>query len=127
MMRPTSLVVVTTGKSTAVPLDRYVNGYAFGVSMKTAGANYTLKYSLSDPEYDAVASFNAGQPVKYSVSYNVSGVWNDWDDPLLVKASTNRTTNAAFAPRGVRVSAISKVSAGNPLVLDIVPMGMDGG
>lgn len=126
MMRPSSQVITTSGKSTPIPIDRYINGLAIGVSMKTAGAIYTLQYSLSDPEYDAVASQNAGQPVKYTTSYAVSGVWTNWDDPILVNASTNRTTNTAFIPRGIRVNVTAAVSAGNPVVLEICPMGMDG-
>lgn len=123
MMRPVHLVVTTSGNSIAVPLDRYVNGYALDVQMKTAGIVYTLQYTLDDPTYDAVASQVAGTPTKYSVSLNVSGVWFNWDDPLLVNASTNRSTNLAFAPSAVRVSVSSKCSAGNPLQLNIVPMG----
>ena len=124
MMRPTSLIVTTSGNSKAIPLDRYVAGYALDVQMKTAGIIYTLQYTLDDPEYDAIASLNAGQPVKYTTSLNVSGVWFNWDDPLLVAASTNRSTNLAFAPSAVRVSVSSKCSAGNPLTLNIIPMGI---
>lgn len=126
MHRPINKVYVTSGNQSPVVLDRYVNGYALDVEMKTAGAIYTLQYTLNDPSYDAVATFNAGSPVKYSNSLAVSGVWFNWDDPLLVAASTNRSTNLAFAATAIRVSISAKVSAGNPLVLNIVPVGMDG-
>lgn len=126
MMRPSANVYTTSGNQSPIPLDRYVNGYALGVQMKTAGAIYTLQYSLDDPSYDAVASQNAGQPVRYSNSYAVSGVWFNWDDVTLVNASTNKSTNLAFPARAVRISISSKCSAGNPIVLNINPMGMDG-
>lgn len=127
MMQPQHIVITASGKSTPIVLDRYVNGYAIGVSLKTAGPAYTLQYSLSDPNFDAVASFNAKQNVRYTTSFAASGVWFNWDDPLLVNASTNRTTNAAFSPTAIRVNVTAAVSAGNPMVIDIVPMGMDGG
>jgi len=112
-MRPSSFTVTASGKSTPVPLDRYVNGYAVAVTMKTAGAVYTIQYSLDDP-FD-----------NYSVGYGTSGVWFDWDDPLLVNASTNRATNLAFAPAGIRINASAGVSAGNPITVRFIPMGMD--
>lgn len=111
MMRPQVLTVTTSGNSAPIPLDRYVNGYAVAVTMRTAGAVYTLQYSLDDP-------FAA-----YSNSYNVSGVWFNSTDALLVAASTNRSTNFAFAPAAVRVSVSAKCSAGNPVVLTVIPMG----
>lgn len=126
MMRPTSLVVITSGNSTPIPLDRYVNGYAVDVQMKTAGIVYTLQYTLDDPTYDPVATFNAGTPIRWSVGINTSATWFNWDDPLLVAASTNRSSNLAYAPSAIRVSVSAKCSAGNPLVLNIIPMGMDG-
>lgn len=127
MMRPQTNVYTTSGNQTPIPLDRYVNGYAIGVSMKTAGIVYTLQYTMSDLTNDAVASFNnGGNPVRYSVGVGVSGNWFNWDDPLLVAASTNRSSNLAFTPTAVRVSISAKCSANNPLILDIVPNGMDG-
>lgn len=114
MMRPSSQIITTSGLSTPVPLDRYVNGYAVAVTMKTAGAIYTLQHSFDDP-------FAA-----YSTSYNVSGVWFNNDDPVMVNASTNRATNYAFPPLAIRLNVTAKVSAGNPVTLTIVPMGMDG-
>lgn len=126
MERPSSLLITTSGNGTPVPLDYYVNGYAVSVTMKTAGAVYTLQYSLSDPYFDFEASEAAGYNVRYSTSYNVSGVWFNCDDPLLVNASTNRVTNFAFVPRAVRVSVSAKCSAGNPITLTVVPFGMDG-
>lgn len=130
MMRPITKVYTTSGNQGPIILDRYVNGYAIGVQMKTAGIIYTLQYTTDDPTYDAIASNtfpNAGNlPVKYSVGVGTSGTWFNWDDPLLVAASTNRSTNLAFAPTAVRVSISSKCSAGNPLWINIIPTGMDG-
>jgi len=111
MMRPQVLVVTTSGNSSPIPLDRYVNGYAVACTMPTAGIQYTLQYSLDDPF------------ANYSNSYNVSGVWFNSTDALLVNASTNRSTNFAFAPAAARVSVSAKCSAGNPLTLTIIPMG----
>lgn len=126
MMRPQTLVYTTSGNQTPVPLDRYVNGYAIGVGMKTAGIVYTLQYTMSDLTNDAVATFNnRGNPVPYTVGVGTSGIWYNWDDTLLVAASTNRSTNLAFAPTAMRVSISAKCSAGNPLILEIVPTGMD--
>lgn len=113
MMRPSSFTVTTSGNSAPVPLDRYVNGYALAVTMPTAGAIYTLQYSLDDP-FD-----------NYTTSYNVSGAWFNWDDPLLVNASTNRSTNLAFPPAAIRIKMISGVSAGRPVTVRFIPMGMD--
>lgn len=113
MMRPSSITVSTSGLSVPVPLDRYVNGYSLAVTMRTPGAIYTLQYTLDDP-YDT-----------YTTSYNVSGAWFNWDDPLLVNASTNRSTNLAFPPAAIRLNVTSGVSAGRPLTLRYIPMGMD--
>lgn len=111
MMRPQVLTVTASGKSNPIPLDRYVNGYAVAVTMKTAGAVYTLQYSLDDPF------------ANYSNSYNTSGVWFNWDDATLVNASTNKSTNLAFAPAAVRINVTAAVSSGNPVILTIIPMG----
>lgn len=113
MMRPSSITAITSGNSVPVPLDRYVNGYAVAVTMPTAGAVYTLQYSLDDP-YD-----------NYSVSYNVSGAWFNWDDATLVNASANKSTNLAFPPAAIRLKLTSGVSAGRPVTLRYIPMGMD--
>lgn len=105
------VVITTSGKSTPIPLDRYVNGYAIGVTMNNAGAIYTLQYSLLNP-FD-----------NYTVSYAASGQWFNCDDPLLVNASTNRSTNFAYPPAAIRINVTAKVSAGNPVTLTIIPMG----
>jgi hypothetical protein len=118
MMRPSQLIVTTTGASTPIPLDRYVNGYAVAVTMKTAGAVYTLKQSFDSPYAD-----QQGNP--YTTSYNVSGVWLNFSDPIMVNASTNAVSNLAFIPAAIRLSAKTKTSAGNPVTLTIIPMGMD--
>lgn len=127
MQRPQSLLVTTSGLSNPIPLDYYTNGYGVTVTMKTAGAVYTVQYSNDDPNFDFVASQAAGQNVRYTTSYNVSGTWLNMDDPLMVNASTNRSSNFAFPPRGVRINVTAKVSAGNPVVLTLVPLGADGG
>lgn len=121
MQRPSQQIVTASGKSTPIPLDYYTNGYAVAVTMKTAGAVYTLQHSFDNPFQDDAT----GAP--YTTSYNVSGVWFNNDDPLLVNASTNRATNYAFPPRAIRINVTAKVSAGNPITITIVPMGADGG
>lgn len=113
MMRPSSIIVSTSGLSVPVPLDRYVNGYAVAVTMRTPGAIWTLQYSLDDP-FD-----------NYTTSYNVSGVWFNWDDVTLVNASANKSSNLAFPPAAIRLNVTSGVSAGRPLTLRYIPMGMD--
>lgn len=111
MMRPSQVTVTTSGLSPAIPLDYYTNGYAVAVTMKTAGAIYTLQHSFDDPF----------QP--WSVSMNVSATWFNHDDPIMVNASTNRDSNYAFPPRACRINVTAKVSAGNPVTLTIVPLG----
>lgn len=118
MHRPIQKVYTTSGNQSPVVLDRYVNGYGVTVTMKTAGAIYTVQYSNDDPSYDP-----NGNP--WTTSYAASGTWINMDDPVMVAASTNRSSNFAFPPRGVRLSVSSKVSAGNPIVLTLVPIGMD--
>jgi len=108
-MRSKFVTISASGKSNPIPLDRYVNGYAIGVTMRTAGVNYTLQYSMD--RLDAHAN------------YGTSAQWFNCDDPLLVNASTNRSTNFAYPPFAVRVNASAGVSAGNPLTLSINPMG----
>lgn len=127
MQRPSQFVITTSGTSTPIPLDYYTNGYGVTVTMKTAGAIYTLQYSNDDPNFDAVASQAAGQNVRYTTSYAVSGTWLNSDDPIMVNASTNRSSNFAYPPRAIRLNVTAKVSAGNPVVLTIVPLGADGG
>lgn len=119
MHRPNQLIITTSGRSAPYPLDRYTNGYAVAVTMKTPGAIYTIKQSFDDPYVD-----QNGNP--YTTSYNVSGVWLDSDDPVVVKASTNRTSNFSYPSRAMRISARSGVSAGNPLCFTVIPIGMDG-
>lgn len=119
MHRPIYKTYTTSGNQTPVVLDRYTNGYGITVTMKTAGAIFTLQYSNDDPSYDA-----AGNP--WSTSYAVSAVWLNSDDPVMVAASTNRSSNFSFPPRGIRLGISAKCSAGNPLILAIVPIGMDG-
>jgi len=117
MMRPVHLVVTASGQSIPVPLDRYVNGYAIGVTL-TSGmqVNYTVQYSLNDPF------------ARYKTSYNVSGNWFNMDDVVMVNQSANRVSNFAFPPAAVRVLT-TKFSAGTgatpaQLTLHINPMGI---
>lgn len=118
MERASQIVITTSGISNAIPLDRYVFGYAIAVTMKTAGAKYTVQQSFDDPWTDVNGE-------KYTVSYNTSATWLNSDDPLVVNASTNRTSNFSYPPRGVRVNASAGVSAGNPLVFTIIPVGVE--
>lgn len=120
MQRPSQLKVITSGVSTPIPLDYYTNGYGVTVTMKTAGAIFTVQYSNDDPNFDVDGN-------RYTTSYNVSGTWLNMDDPIMVNGSTNRSSNFAFPPRGVRINVTAKVSAGNPVVLTLVPLGADGG
>lgn len=119
MHRPIQKIYTTSGKQTPVVLDRYVNGYGITVSMKTAGAIYTVMYSNDDPTYDQSGNI-------WGTSYLTSGVWLNMEDPVMVNASTNRSSNFAFAPRAVTINCTTKISAGNPVTLTIVPIGMDG-
>lgn len=119
MQQPSQQIITASGKGSPYPLDRYTNGYAVYVTMKTPGAIFTLKQSPDSPYLD-----QNGNP--YTTSYNVSGTWMDSSDPVMVKASTNVVSNLAFIPRAIRVSARSGVSANNPLTLTVIPLGMDG-
>lgn len=110
-MRPKDYVYTASGKSAPIPLDMYVNGYGIGITSNTGASKYTLQYSMLNPY------------AEYTSSYTVSGRWFNCDDPLLVNASTNRSTNFAFPPRAVRVDISGNCSAGNPLTLSITPMG----
>lgn len=116
MMRPVYLQVTASGNSIPIPLDRYVNGYAVGVSISSAlKVNYTVQYSLRSP-YD-----------NYSTSYNVSGQWQNMDDPVMVNQSAQRASNFAFPPAAVRVvtTTFSAGTGATPatLTLSIIPMG----
>lgn len=120
MHRPITKTYIVSGNQSPVVLDRYVNGYGYSVTMKTAGAVYTVQYSNDDPTYDT----QTGNP--WTVSYAASATWFNSDDPVMVAASTNRSSNFAFPPRAMRLSISAKCSAGNPVNLLIIPMGMDG-
>ena len=125
MERSQQIVITASGLSQAVPLDRYTNGY--GITVISSGSIYTLQYSNSDPNFDVLNPVDyMGRPARYSNSYNVSGKWLNCDDASMVNASANRSTNFAFPPRGIRLNVSANVSAGNPVILQMVPMGMDG-
>lgn len=115
------LVITTNGTSQAVPLDKWTNGYGVSVtfSKSTMTATYTIQYSMLDP-YCSVIRGNA-----YSTSYKVSGNWQNSDDPLVVAASTSRSSNFAYPPRAVRL-VTSNVSGGS-LTFAIIPKTSDGG
>lgn len=119
MQGPSRFTVTTSGKSAPYPLDRYVNGYAVAVTMKTAGAIYSLQQCFDNPFLDD----ETGNP--YTTSYNVSGNWLPFSDPVMVNASTNAVSNLAFIPRAIRINVTAKVSAGNPVTVTLIPMGMD--
>lgn len=118
MQRSNYLEVTTNTTTASYPLDRYTNGYGFSVTLSktTMTCTYTLQYSMLDP---CVAP--DGNP--YTTSYKVSGNWQNWDDILLVNASTSRSTNMAFPARAIRM--ITSNVSGGTLTLSIVPMGMD--
>lgn len=118
MQLPSQFIVTTSGLSNPYPLDRYVNGYAVAVTMKTAGAIYTLQQSFDSPYLD-----QNGNP--YTTSYNTSGTWVNFSDATMVNASANVVSNLAFIPRAIRINVTAKVSAGNPVTVTIIPMGMD--
>lgn len=119
MQRPKYLVVTTNTTTQAVPLDQDTNGYGLSVTLSnsTMTAVYTIQYSMLDPYFN-------NDRVKYSNSYKVSGNWQNSDDPLVVNASTSRSSNFAYPPRAVRLIT-SNVSGGS-LTFSIVAMGTEG-
>lgn len=119
MQGPSSFTVTASGLSNPYPLDRYVNGYAVAVTMKTAGAIFSLQQSFDNPFQDDAT----GLP--YTTSYNVSGVWLPFSDPVMVNQSANAVSNLAYIPRAIRINVTAKVSAGNPVKVTLIPMGMD--
>lgn len=119
MQAPSSFTVIASGKSNPYPLDRYVNGYAVAVTMKTAGAIYSLQQCFDNPFLDD----STGSP--YTTSYNVSGNWFPFSDTVMVNASTNAVSNLVFIPRAIRINVTAKVSAGNPVTVTLIPNGMD--
>lgn len=118
MQRPKYLVITTNTTTQAVPLDQDTNGYGISVtfSKSTMTAVYTVQYSMLDPYFN-------NDRVPYSTSYKVSGNWQNSDDPLVVNASTSRSSNFAFPPRAVRLIT-SNVSGGS-LTFSIVAMGTE--
>jgi hypothetical protein len=126
MERPSSQVYTTSGNQTPIPFDRYVNGLSIAAYSKAQGAIYTVQYTLDDVEIDPIATFNnGGNPVKWSVGIGTSATWFNWPNQIMIAASTDRSDIQAFAPTAIRLSISAKVSAGNPLVFNIVPFGMD--
>lgn len=111
MMRPTSITMTASGNSSPIPLDRYVNGYAVAVTMKSPGVIYTLQHSFDDPFQ------------RWTTSMNTSATWFNHDDAIMVNASTNRASNYQFPPTACRLAVTRAVSAGNPVTLTVVPMG----
>lgn len=119
MHRPNYLKITTNGTSQAYPLDRYVNGYAIGVtySNATMTMTYTIQQSFLDPSVDEI-----GNP--YTTSYKVSGQWINMNDPAMVAQTTATASNFNFPPRATRIIA-TNVSGGSG-TFSIIPMGMDG-
>lgn len=120
MERPSYSLITSNGTSQAIPLDRYVNGYAVGIgfSKTTMTATYTLQYSLLDP-FRSIMRDDA-----YTSSYKVSGQWKNTDDTSLVSATTPQTASFPFVPRAIRV--ITSNVSGGTLTLSVIPTGMDG-
>src|SRR5665213_4577871 len=114
------LVITTNGTTAAYPLDKWTNGYGISItySNTTMTAIYTVQYSMLDP----FASVMRGNP--YTTSYKVSGNWQNSDDPLVVNASTSRSSNFAYPPRAVRL-VTSNVSGGS-LTFSIILKTSDG-
>lgn len=111
MMRPKTITSTVSGASVAVPLDRYVNGYALGVKITptNATATYTVQHTFDDP----------GQ-----INLNTGGTWYNHDDPALVSATSNMDSNYAFVPTATRLF-LHELSASPTVTYTIVPMGMD--
>lgn len=120
MDRPSYIEITTNGTTAAFPLDRYTNGYGISMtySKSTMTGVYTVQYSMLDP-------YLAPDGNRYTTSYKVSGNWQNSDDPLVVAASTARSSNFAYPPRAVRV-VTSNVSGGT-MTFSIVAKGQDGG
>lgn len=113
MHRPIFQTITTSVTSPAIPLDRYSNGYALGVSFSnsTMTATYTVQLSMMDPY------------ATYSNSYKVSGNWMNSTDPVFVSQSASRTSNFAFPPMATRI--ITSSVSGGSLTYSVIPMGMD--
>lgn len=119
MERPTYLKITVNGTTASIPLDRYVNGYAIGVtySNSTMTMTYTVQQSFLDPCLD-----ESDNP--YTTSYKVSGQWINSNDSGMVNQTAASASNFAFPPRAIRLIA-SNVSGGTG-TFSIIPMGMDG-
>lgn len=109
MMRPKTITATVTGASQAIPLDRYVNGYALAVKITptNATATYTVQHTFDDPGV---------------VNLNTGGTWYNHDDAALVSAATNKDSNYAFVPTATRIY-LHEVSASPTVSYTIVPMG----
>lgn len=119
MQRPSYTKITVNGTTASIPLDRYVNGFAVGVtySNATMTMTYTLQQSFLDPSVD-----ESGNP--YTTSYKVSGQWINSNDAGMVSQTAASASNFAFPPRAIRLIA-TNVSGGSG-TLSILPMGMDG-
>lgn len=119
MQRPKYLFITTNTTTQAVPLDQDTNGYGISItrSKTTMTCQYTVQYSMLDPYLDQ----QTGN--RYTTSYKVSGNWQNSDDPLVVNASTDRSSNFAYPPRAVRLIT-SNVSGGS-LTFSIVAKGTE--
>lgn len=118
MHRPNYFKITANGTTAAYPLDRYVNGYAIGVtySNATMTMTYTVQQSFLDPSVDEL-----GNP--YTNSYKVSGQWINSNDSGMVNQTTASASNFSFPPRAIRLIA-TNVSGGSG-TFSIIPIGMD--
>lgn len=122
MMRPVHYTYKGSGRGQPIPLDRYVNGYAIGVTLNppTMKINYTVKYSLQDPEYKTYGPVNS---TPWVTSFKTSATWFKSDDPVMVNQSAARVSNFSFAPTAVLLSAT--IASAGTAYLHVIPMGMD--
>lgn len=109
MMRPVIVSATVTGAGRAIPLDRYVNGYALAVKITptNATATYTVQHTFDDPGV---------------VNLNTGGTWYDHDDATMVSATSNKDSNYAFPPTATRLY-VHEVSANPTVTYTIIPMG----
>lgn len=114
MQRPTVVTIISNGTSKAVPLDRYVNGYALGVTIRTlSGTAGTATYTVQH-------TFN--QSGLKNLDTAVSAVWMNHDNSVFVSATTNGDSNYAYVPSATRI-VTSNVSAAE-VMYTIIPMGI---
>ena len=92
----------------------YVNAVRGFMAQNRQKADYSAKHENSEAQQFYT---------KYSNSYKVSGNGQNSDDPLVVNASTSRSSNFAYPPRAVRLIT-SNVSGGS-ITFSIVAKGVE--